>query len=130
MIALDTNVLVRYLAQDDEEQLQSVLRLLNKKKATFFLLDLVLVECAWVLRSLYDWSAAEVADAYARLTSIHNLIFEDEARLRASLKALRGGADLADEMIDRKCRDVGCQRLATFDAGLVKRHGPFAVKPV
>ena len=129
MIALDTNVLVRYLAQDDDAQLQSVPKLLSKKKATFYLLDLVLVECAWVLQSLYDWSPAEVADAYARLTSIHNLVFEDEARLRASLKALRGGADLADEMIARKCRDEDCQQLATFDAGLVKRHGPFAVKP-
>ncbi len=96
MTALDTNVLVRYLAQDDDSQFQKVLQILNRKRVDFFVCDLVLAETDWVLRSLYDWSGAEVADAFARLTTIHNLTFENEARLRSSLKALREGADLAD----------------------------------
>ena len=54
--------------------------------------DLVLAETDWVLRSLYEWTSQEVADAFARLTTVHNLTFENEARLRASLKALREGA--------------------------------------
>ncbi len=44
MTALDTNVLVRYLAQDDESQFRAVLRLLNRKGATFFVAELVLAE--------------------------------------------------------------------------------------
>lgn len=129
MTALDTNVLVRYLTQDDEVQFQKVLQLLNRKRATFFVCDLVLVETDWVLRSLYDWSGAEVADAFARLTSIHNLTFENEALLKSSLKGLRDGADLADELIIRASRDHGAKNLATFDKQIIRRHKPFAGEP-
>ena len=129
MTGLDTNVLVRYLAQDDDAQFQKVLQLLNRKRATFMVWDLVLAETDWVLRSLYDWTGGEVADAFARLTTIHNLSFENEARLRSSLKALREGADLADELIVRSCKDHGAKSLATFDKGIVRRHKPFAELP-
>jgi len=129
MTAVDTNILVRYLTQDDEAQFQAVLKLLNQKQAVFFVCDLVLVETDWVLRSLYDWTGGEVADALSRLVTIHNLVFENEARLRACLKALRAGADLADEMIVRTCRDRGATSFATFDKEIVVRHQPFAVQP-
>lgn len=129
MTALDTNVLVRYLAQDDEEQFRKVLQLLDKSKATFFVCDVVLVETDWVLRSLYDWTSEDVADALARLATIQNLVFENENRLRASLKAVRGGADLSDELIVRACRDRGAKDLCTFDKGVVRRHKPFARFP-
>ena len=81
MTALDTNVLVRYLTQDDDPQFQKVLQMLNRKRAIFYVCDLVLVETDWVLRSLYDWSSQEVADAFARLTTIHNLSFNKRLRL-------------------------------------------------
>ena len=129
MTALDTNVLVRYLTQDDEAQFQKVLQMLNRKGATFFVCDLVLSETDWVLRSLYDWTGNEVADALARLTTIHNLTFENENHLRASLKALRNGADLADELIVRASKDHGAKTFATFDKGIVRRHKPFAKLP-
>ena len=129
MIALDTNVLVRYLTQDDKTQFQKVLRLLSMEQATFFICDLVLAETDWVLRSLYDWTNAEVADAYSRLTTIHNLTFENETRLKSSLTALREGADLADELILRSCLDNGSQTFATFDKGIIRRHKPFATAP-
>lgn len=129
MTALDTNALVRYLTQDDEDQFRKVLRMLNRKRAEFFVCDLVLAETDWVLRSLYDWSGADVADAFARLTTIHNLTFENEARLRSSLKALREGADLADELIIRNCRALGAKAFATFDKGIIRRHKPFATEP-
>jgi predicted nucleic-acid-binding protein len=129
MTALDTNVLVRYLTQDDDAQFKKVQQLLNRKRAEFFVCDLVLAETDWVLRSLYDWTCGDVADAFARLTTIHNLTFENEGRLRASLKALRGGADLADELIVRACREHGAKAFATFDKGIVQRHKPYASTP-
>jgi predicted nucleic-acid-binding protein len=129
MTALDTNVLVRYLAQDDEQQFAKILTLLNKPRATFFVCDVVLVETDWVLRSLYDWSGEEVADAFARLVTIQNLAFENETRLRWALKAVRGGADLSDELIVGTCRDRGAKDLCTFDKGVVRRHKPFARLP-
>lgn len=129
MTALDTNVLIRYLAQDDDAQFRMVLQMLNRKRAIFFVCDLVLAETDWVLRSLYDWTGKEVADAFSRLTTIHNLTFENETRLRASLNALRGGADLADELIVRSCRDHGAKAFATFDKEIIARHKTFAGLP-
>ena len=103
--------------------------MLNRKRVIFFVCDLVLAETDWVLRALYEWTGEEVADAFARLTTIHNLTFENESRLRSSLKALREGAVLADELIVRKCREHGVTSFATFDKQIVRRHKPFAGPP-
>ena len=129
MTGLDTNALVRYLVQDDEEQLRAVLALLLKKNATFFVPDLVLVETDWVLASLYQWSAEEIVEAIGRLLTVHNLAFEDEGRIRSALRAMRQGADLSDELIVARCREMGCKTVATFDKGMAKRHPGFAVIP-
>lgn len=129
MTGLDTNVLVRYLAQDDETQLRAVLALLLKKEATFFVPDLVLIEADWVLRSLYEWTADEIAETFGRLLSVHNLVFENEGRIRHALRAVRRGADLSDELIVDRCREMGCKSVATFDKGMAKRHPGFAVTP-
>jgi len=129
MTGLDTNVLVRYLVQDDETQLRAVLNLLLKKKATFFVPDLVLVEANWMLTSLYHWTVEEVADGFARLLTIQNLLFEDEGRIRSALRAMRQGADLSDELIVDRCRDMGCKSVATFDQGMAKRHRGVAEIP-
>lgn len=129
MTGIDTNVLVRYLAQDDEVQLRAVLALLLKRNATFFVPDLVLVEVDWVLASLYDWTADEIAEAFGRLLTVHNLVFEDEGRIRGALRAMRQGADLSDELIVDRCRGHGCKSVATFDKGMAKRHPGFAVMP-
>lgn len=129
MNALDTNRLVRYLVQDDDGHFQKILQLLNRKHGRFFVCDLVLAETDWVLRSLYDWTGSEVADAFALLTTVQNLSFENESRLSASLKGLREGADLADELIVRASRDHEATDLVTFDKALVRRHKPFAGSP-
>src|SRR5436190_22107462 len=99
MTGLDTNVLARYLTQDDPTQFQAALRLLNKKGATFFVPDLVLVEVDWVLSGVYGWTRDEIAETFARLLTVHNLVFEDEGRVRGALKAMRLGADLSDALI-------------------------------
>lgn len=129
MISLDTNILVRYFAKDDEAQLRKVHALLGREDTAFFVFDLVLVETHWVLRSIYEWTCAEVADAFSRLTSIHNLEFENEARLRVAINALQKGADLADELIVRASRERGAQSFATFDKAIIRRHKGFAVTP-
>lgn len=129
MTGLDTNILVRFLTQDDEVQCRAVQSMLMKRGATFFALDLVLVETDWVLSSLYDWTRDEVADAMAKLMTLHNLAFENEGRIRSALRALRNGADLSDELIVDGCRKTGCRNIATFDKGMAKRHPDFAVIP-
>jgi predicted nucleic-acid-binding protein len=133
MIGLDTNLLVRYLTHDDAAQYRAVMHLLARKGAGFFVPDLVLVEVDWVLTSLYQWTAVEVAETFSRLLTIHNLAFENEDRLRAALHAalhaVLRGADLSDELIAARCQEAGCAKLATFDQALAKHHGAFAFVP-
>lgn len=129
MISLDTNILVRFFAKDDEAQLRKVHGLLGRKDTTFFVCDLVLVETQWVLRSIYEWTCPEVAAAFFRLTSIHNLEFENEARLRVAINALQEGADLADELIVKTSRERGAESFTTFDKAIIRRHKGFAVLP-
>ena len=129
MIGLDTNVLVRYLARDDEVQYRATMKLLTRKSARFFVADLVLVETDWVLSSLYSWTRDEIADAFARLLQVHNLQFEDEDRIRHSLGAVRRGADLSDELLVAMSRTQACREFATFDTAIAKRHTKFAFVP-
>ncbi len=129
MTGLDTNVLVRYLTRDDESQFRAVMKLLCRQGATFFVCDQVLAELDWVLSSLYDCTRDAIAESLARLLTVHNLEFEDETRVRSALRAVRQGADLADELIASRCHDNGCRELATFDMDLAKRHPKFAVIP-
>jgi predicted nucleic-acid-binding protein len=129
MTGLDTNNLVRYLEQDDEEQLRVVLSLLNKKGSVFFVPDLVLVELDSVLTNVYEWTRSEIAEALGRLLTVHNLLFEDEGRLKWALRFMRAGAELADALIIARCRESGCQNVATFDRGMVKHHSGYAFMP-
>ncbi|MBL9114755.1 MAG: hypothetical protein JNJ83_07075 [Verrucomicrobiaceae bacterium] len=97
--------------------------MLLKKNATFFVPD-------WLLSTLYHWTPEEVAESFGRLLTVHNLIFEDEGRIRGVLRALWLGADLSDELIVDRCRDMGCKSLASFDKGMLKRHRGFVIAPV
>lgn len=128
MTGLDTNILVRYLEQDDENQFRAVLRLLIKKGAVYFVSDMVLVETFWVLTNLYQWTALEVVEAYESLLTISNLTFESESRLRVAFRAVKKGADPPDELIVAMSRHHGCRDFASFDKGIVKRHD-FAFLP-
>ncbi|MCB1226037.1 MAG: type II toxin-antitoxin system VapC family toxin [Verrucomicrobiales bacterium] len=122
MTGLDTNVLIRYLTQDDESQFRIVLSLLTKKGAVYFLPDLVLLETNWVLQSVYGWSDEDAMDAFERLMTIHNLVFENEARLRRAIGRWRNGADFHDAWIVDRCMEQGCGKVATFDKGMAKLH--------
>lgn len=129
MIALDTNVLVRLLVQDDEEQFRATSKLLSRKGAKFFVSDLVLMELDWVLRKLYDWKPQEVIDALYQMLAIHNLVFENEPRLLAVLEAMKKGAGMADELVAAVAKHHGCSELASFDKSFAKKHAGFVVIP-
>lgn len=129
MTGLDTNILVRYLTQDDVRQYRAVMQLLANEGSTFFLPDLVLVETDWVLTSLYDWTSSEVATAFISLLQVKNLVFENEMRLRPALRAVIDGADLSDELILARTREAGCTGFSTFDKAVLKRHSGFAEAP-
>ena len=121
MIALDTNVLVRYMMQDDPKQSPRATRLIEALtgEAPGFVPVVTLVEVVWVLSGSYGLDRVQVSEA------LEGLLRSRELRLdRADLvtQALRrfsaGGADFADCLIGRLNQSRGCDLTATFDKSL------------
>lgn len=123
MIAIDTNVLVRFLTQDDEAQCRKIDRLFEKSKRSgelVFVPDLVIVETIWVLESAYKLKKAEVVEAVGKVLLAAFLEFEDlSILLRAQTLYLAGKADFSDYYIQCRAQKAGCSQLFTFDRALV-----------
>lgn len=127
MIALDTNILVRLITRDDPEQAVAVDALLSSPDETFFLPDIVLAELAWVLARSYGFSRAEIMEVLAAFLDRLDVVFEDEARVRAAVRLYAGGLDLAAGLILEKARAAGCSALASFDDTL-RRLDPVFIR--
>ena len=119
MIGIDTNVLVRLIADDDLAQ-SSAANLLRQDNQLFVSLTVVM-ESEWVLRSAYRWSRRRIADALAILTSLENLDFELVEWVEWAIERYLEGADFAD-MIHIVANKENA-RLATFDKRLSKQAG-------
>jgi predicted nucleic-acid-binding protein len=100
MPALDTNVLIRYVVQDDEAQLAAARRLIRKAVSegqTLFVPVTVALELEWVLRSSYGYPRDEALEILSNLLSAAELTFESERALEVALHLYRdGSADFAD----------------------------------
>ncbi len=122
MIGLDTNVLVRYLVDDDPEQSPRAAALVERaleEGERLFVPQVVLCELVWVLESAYRYSREEIASVLGDLLRTRQLVIEDLDVARKALDryAERGG-DFADYVIVERCRVAGCERVASFDGGL------------
>jgi predicted nucleic-acid-binding protein len=124
MIALDTNVLVRFLVEDDPRQCRKARDLLARCVADeeeILLTDIVLCETVWVLSVSYRLTRAEIADALDQLLRARGLVLQDAAQVHRALAAFRDGrGDFADYLIRAVARSFGCDRVATFDRKLLR----------
>ena len=118
MIALDTNVLVRYLVRDIPEQAEAAQDLLQRLtlEDPGFVSREVAIETAWVLERSYRFTREQIADILEELTAVESLVFEvgDDVR-RAVLYFRQGGPDFADLMILAAAERAGANPLYTFD---------------
>ena len=128
MIGLDTNVLVRLLAGDDEAQ-RAIARAYIERHASpsdpAFIDRIVLVETVWVLESVYAYSRAQISTAIDALLRTVHFVIEDSELARAALALYRGGDDFADAAIVTTNVAYGCTRTATFDRKAAKRNPHF-----
>jgi predicted nucleic-acid-binding protein len=123
---LDTNVLVRYVMQDDPRQSPLATRLVESltAEAPGFVSVVVLVELVWVLTGSYGLSRAQTATVLGTLLRSRELVVERAEWVSQALKRYSGaGADFADALIERLCSGAGCSSTVTFDAGAVKAAG-------
>lgn len=118
MIGLDTNVLVRYFAQDDPRQswkATEVLEGLTESDKGFVSL-VTLVETFWVLTRVYGLTTTEVARAIERMLQADTLAVQNEQEVFAAVIALRTGrAGFADALIGALSAWAGCLSTLTFD---------------
>ena len=126
MLALDTNVLVRYFAQDDARQSAAATRFIEGRLSPAergFVSLVVLLETVWVMESRYAADAVLVADILSDLLETASLEVQEAGAVRVALQRYRtGGVDLHDCLIvslaeQRKARVV------TFDAKAARRLG-------
>ncbi len=126
MIALDTNVLVRYIVQDDKAQAKKATRAIEglTADAPAFIPCIVLCELNWVLKSFYKISKQDRLEAMQGVLSV--AVFDVE-RLEACLKALRlyeaGHADFSDYLIQQIARQEGYDTVLSFDKKAQKSSG-------
>jgi predicted nucleic-acid-binding protein len=113
MISLDTNVVVRFVVQDDELQNGIVNTLFEQN--TVFIANTVLLESEWVIRGTYGFTREQVNDFFEVLLDHQSVEFEDSTVLRIALGFFVGGLDFADALHLVQTRG----RFATFDKRLV-----------
>lgn len=117
MIGLDTNVVVRYLVQDEPEQSAqagAVIDALTEKDRGFLSLVTV-VELYWVLRRAYKLGVDACANLVDGLFDARELEMDQESIVRTALAASRDGRDFADAVKAELGRAAGCHHTVTFD---------------
>jgi predicted nucleic acid-binding protein len=116
VIAIDTNVVVRLLVNDDARQGAAARRLFESDE--IWIGVTVLLESAWVLESVYALSRTESAAALRRVLGLPNVRVEDPGAVAAALDATGRGLELADALhLLRAPEDA---EFATFDRGLAR----------
>lgn len=126
MIALDTNVLVRFLVQDDPSQAQLATNVIAQltDDAPGFVSREVLIELVWVLERAYRLGRAQIAVAIDGLLSATELKIEGSDEVAPALERYRNdGFGFADLMIAAAARRAGAAELVTFDRKAARLPG-------
>jgi predicted nucleic-acid-binding protein len=127
MIGLDTNILVRFLTQDDPVQSsrtrQIIERQLTEENPGFVSLAAML-ETAWVLEKIYKLSDQEVAEAIKGILQIDTLFIQNEQEVYTATVILQTGrGSFADALINALGTWAGCASTLTFDRKASRLQG-------
>lgn len=117
MIAIDTNVVVRFLTGDEQTQFKEALKLFSN--AELFIPDSVILETEWVLRFAYGFSPVEVASALRKLLGLPNVHVDSGGKVAQAIEWHEQGLDFADAL--HLANSDHLPELVTFDSKFVKR---------
>ena len=127
MIGLDTNILVRYLAQDDPAQSPPATEIMERRLSQEnpgFISVVAMVETVWVLDRAYGLSDAEIAAAVERMLQADTLVVENEQEVFTAMMALKEGRGaFADALIAALGARAGCACTLTFDKAALALPG-------
>lgn len=124
MIALDTNIIVRFLVRDDQKQADAARKRLKQAETRRERLNiplLVVLEVIWVLESAYDKTRSEILDSIRDMRQMPVFEFEADTAIEGLLNdGPKYKADLADILIARAAETSGCDGGITFDKRAAK----------
>jgi len=128
MMGLDTNVLLRYLAQDDPNQSPRATEIIDRrltKQEPGFVSLVTILEVVWVLKSLFKQSRQEIANDVEMLLAADTLEVQNEQEIYLAVVSLRNGiGTFEDALIGSLSAWRGCSATLTFDEDAAKRlHG-------
>jgi predicted nucleic-acid-binding protein len=126
MTGIDTNVLVRYLVQDDPDQAKSAARFIASRcsaDAPGLINRIVMCELVWVLESAYGYPRDKIVLALEKILRTKQLEIEDHQEAWYSFREYQAGGDFADAFIAAVNRRLGCDHTVTFDRKAARRSG-------
>jgi predicted nucleic-acid-binding protein len=111
VLAVDTNVIIRYLTRDDAEQFAKANALIHDEDV--YVCTTVLLETEWVLRRAYRFSRARIIAALAGFAGLPRVSLEDPAATARALDWTRSAVDFTDALHLTKA--TGCEAFVSFD---------------
>lgn len=127
MIGIDTNVLARYVVQDDPRQARVATRFIESActaESPGFVGHIVLCELVWVLTAAYGYSKSDVLKVLAQILRVAQLRVEHPQTVWRALEDYRdGGADFSDHLIGWLHLGYGCERTVTLDRSAAEAEG-------
>jgi predicted nucleic-acid-binding protein len=126
MIGLDTNVLVRYIMQDDVKQSLKATKLIESLNSDNpgYITMVSIVELYWVLTVSYELTGQQAAQALEAILRTKQFLVERADQVMRALRVFEEGkADLADCLIERSASGAGCEQTMTFDVKASKYAG-------
>lgn len=131
MIGLDTNVLVRYISQDDPKQSARATRLIEAltKDAPGFITLIALIELVWVMQGCYAATKPEVIAILEMLARTQEFRIENTATVIKAINLYAGSkADFSDCLMERSADNAGCDYTVSFDENAIRTAGMRALK--
>jgi predicted nucleic-acid-binding protein len=124
MNGLDTNVLVRYLVQDDREQAARATQFIEQhcqEESPGFINAIVICELVWVLESCYHYTKPIIVDVLKKILATKQFLVHDADNLHCALQSYQhGNADFSDFYIAALNRSLHCQQTVSFDKKAAK----------
>jgi len=116
MLAIDTNLIVRYLTGDHPEQSPKARSLIDAEDV--FVCTTVLLETEWVLRSAYGYTPAQIGTALTAFAGLPQVTLEDAPLAATALAWMANGLDFADAL--HLAKAAGCAAFISFDQRFAK----------
>lgn len=116
---MDTNILLRLLVNDDQQQSEQVREYLETVMSVeqIYISVIVLVETCWVLHRTYQYRNVEILRVFRALMETENLVFQHAEVLVSFFQRDHADGDIPDHLISLFAKNAGCRHTVTFDKG-------------